>query len=440
MSDRPRPPRPSSVPPTSSRTPTQGGRRGRLSGKRIALGVTGSIAAYKAAILARLLVKDGAEVQVVLTRAAREFVGAATFAGITGNPVLDDMFDDNLGGEVHVELAQDSDLIVVMPTTADALARFAQGRAADVLSAALLCATSPVLLVPAMHPRMWSHPATKRNVATLTGDGRAHFVGPTSGEVASGESGVGRMAEPEAVHSAILAQLSQDALAGKHVVVTAGPTVEDLDPVRFVSNRSTGKMGFALAERAAQRGAHVTLISGPVELPTPYGVHRVDVRSAVAMRGAVWQAVGPDLSHADALIMCAAVGDYRPAETHSSKLKRGDSGLSLELVQNPDIISEVGAARQGKRPVLVAFAVETATPEQIVENARGKLKKKCVDLVVANHAKDSFGKSDNLATLVGPVDDLPLPQMPKLELADRILDWVLARLSSTATSETPRTG
>lgn len=429
MSDRPRPPRPSSIPPASARTPVKGGRKGRLSGRRIALGVTGSVAAYKAAILARLLIKDGAEVQVVLTRAAREFIGGATFAGITGNPILDDMFDETLGGEVHVDLAQDSDLIVVMPTTADALARFAQGRAGDVLSATLLCATSPVLVVPAMHPRMWSHPATRRNVATLTGDGRVHFIGPESGEVASGDSGVGRMAEPEAVHAAILAQLSQDAFNGKHIVVTAGPTVEDLDPVRFVSNRSTGKMGFALAERAAQRGAHVTLIAGPVELPTPYGVHRVDVRSAVAMRGAVWQAVGPDLSHADALIMCAAVGDYRPAEMHSSKLKRGESGLTLELVQNPDIISEIGAARQGKRPILVAFAVETATPEQIVEHARNKLQKKRVDLVVANHAKDSFGKSDNVATLVGPLDALPLPQMPKLELADRVLDWTLARLS-----------
>ncbi|MCB9584398.1 MAG: bifunctional phosphopantothenoylcysteine decarboxylase/phosphopantothenate--cysteine ligase CoaBC [Polyangiaceae bacterium] len=429
MSERPKPPRPSSIPPASVRPPARSTRKGRLAGRRIALGVTGSIAAYKAAILARLLVKDGAEVQVVLTHAAREFIGAATFAGITGNPVLDDMFDENLGGEVHVDLAQDSDLVVVMPTTADALARFAQGRAGDVLSACLLCATSPVLLVPAMHPRMWSHPATKRNVATLTGDGRVLFVGPESGEVASGESGVGRMAEPETVHAAILAQLSHDGLAGKHLVITAGPTVEDLDPVRFISNRSTGKMGFALAERAAQRGAHVTLISGPVELPTPYGVHRVDVRSAVAMRGAVWQAVGPDLKHADGLIMCAAVGDYRPAESHSSKLKRGEGGLGLELVQNPDIISEVGAARQGKRPVLVAFAVETAPPDVIVENARGKLQKKRVDLVVANHAKDSFGKTDNVATLVGPVDALPLPQMLKLELADRILDWVLARLS-----------
>ncbi|MCA9626697.1 MAG: bifunctional phosphopantothenoylcysteine decarboxylase/phosphopantothenate--cysteine ligase CoaBC [Myxococcales bacterium] len=435
MSDRSAPPRQSSAQLASGRVASAGPRRGRLSGRRIALGVSGSIAAYKAAILARLLVKDGAEVQVVLTRAAREFIGAATFAGITGNPVLDDMFDPNLGGELHVDLAQDSDLIVVMPATADGLARFAQGRADDVLSATLLCATCPVLVVPAMHPRMWTHPATRRNVATLTGDGRVHFVGPESGEVASGESGVGRMSEPETVQAAILAQLSRDALAGRHVVITAGPTVEDVDPVRFISNRSTGKMGFALAERAAQRGAHVTLISGPVELSTPYAVHRVDVRSAVAMRSAVWQAVGPDLNQADALIMCAAVGDYRPTETHSSKLKRGESGLSLDLTQNPDIISEIGAARQGQRPVLVAFAVETAPPDQMVENARGKLKKKRVDLVVANHAKDSFGKSDNLASLVGPVDTLPLPQMPKLELADRILDWVLARLS-----ESPKTG
>lgn len=404
---------------------------GRLEGRRIALGVTGSIAAYKACVLARLLVKDGADVQVVMTRSAKQFVGPATFAGITGNPVLDEMFDPTLGGELHVELAADSDLLVVMPTTADALARFAQGRADDLLSATLLCAECPTLLVPAMHPKMWGHPATRRNVRTLQGDDRVRFVGPERGEVASGEHGTGRMAEPESVHAAILAQLSRDALEGKHVVISAGPSVEDLDPVRFISNRSSGKMGFALAERAAQRGALVTLVSGPVELQTPHGVNRVDVRSALEMRDAIWRAMGPDLDQADALVMCAAVGDYRPAETSSSKLKRGTSGMQLELVQNPDIIAELGAARSGKRPVLVAFAVETAGAQEMVTLAREKLHKKRVDLVVANHAKDSFGRSDNVASLVSATDARPLPQLPKLALADHILDWVLGRLLAT---------
>ncbi len=434
MSDSAPPLSPASAPDAGDPDPGPPTLSARLQGRRITLGVTGSIAAYKAVLLARLLVKDGVDVQVVMTRSSKQFVGPATFAGITGNAVLDDMFDPTLGGELHVELAADSDLLVVMPTTADALARFAQGRADDLLSATLLCAECPTLLVPAMHPSMWAHPATKRNVRTLEGDLRARFVGPERGEVASGEHGTGRMAEPESVHAAILAELSRDALEGKQIVISAGPSVEDVDPVRFISNRSTGKMGFALAERAAQRGAQVTLVSGPVALETPHGVRRVDVRSAAEMRDAIWQALGADLSHADALVMCAAVGDYRPTETSVSKLKRGAGGLKLELTQNPDIIAEIGAARTGKRPVLVAFAVETASAEQMLALARAKLNKKRVDLVVANHAQDSFGKSDNIACLVGATDAQPLPQLPKLELADRILDWLLARLLSTDAS------
>jgi phosphopantothenoylcysteine decarboxylase / phosphopantothenate---cysteine ligase len=401
---------------------------GRLSGRRIALCITGSIAAYKAVLVLRLLLKEGAEVDVLLTPSAERFVGAATFSGLTGRPVYKDMFDPEVGGELHVDLAARSDLVVIVPATADLLARLAGGRATDLVTATALCARSKILAAPAMHPRMWEHPATQRNLGTLAVDGRVGLIGPVHGDVASGERGVGRMAEPEDVLAAVLAQFAPRDLGGRHVVVTAGPTVEDIDPVRFVSNRSSGKMGFAIAERAAARGARVTLIAGPVNLPTPYGCQRVDVRSAVALRGAVWQALSPDLKHADALVMAAAVGDFRPAESHSTKLKRKDQNLRLELVQNPDILAEVGHARGERLPILVGFAVEADTDERVIEYARGKLSSKRVDLVVANHASDSFGRDTNRAILVSPNGSDALGELPKTELADRIVDWISARL------------
>ena len=420
---------PRSHPPTR---PPDGSHRGGLTGKRVVLGVTGSVAAYKAVLLARLLIKQGAHVRVILTRSGAEFVGAATFAGLTENPVESEMFSPSMVGERHVELAAEADLVVIAPATADVLARFARGRADDFLTATELCATCPVLVAPAMHPAMWSHPATQRNVAVLEADGRIARVGPVHGEVASGDSGVGRMAEPEEIAAAAVLKLSPRDLSGRHLVVTAGPTVEDLDPVRFLSNRSSGKMGFAIAERAAARGARVTLVAGPVNLPTPYGAQRVDVRSAIAMRGAVWQALGPDLSHADALIMAAAVGDYRPAETRAAKIKRTAKEAQLELVQNPDILSEVGLARkQSARPILVGFAVETDSDAKVVEYARGKLAQKRADVVVANHADDSFGRDDNRITLVTKKSVEPLPRLSKIELADRILDWVLDRFENS---------
>ncbi len=402
---------------------------GRLSGRRVTLGVCGSIAAYKAAHVARLLLKEGAEVRVVLTASAERFVGAATFSGLTGRPVMTSMWEPGSGGEAHVDLAKESDLLLIVPATADMIARLAGGRANDLLTATALCARCPVLVAPAMHPSMWSHPATARNVSTLEQDGRVHRIGPVEGEVASGELGFGRMAEPEHIVAAAASLVCTQDLAGRHVVVTAGPTVEDLDPVRFVSNRSTGKMGFAIAERAVARGAKVTLVAGPVSLPVPYGVQLVEVRSAVAMRGAVWQALGPDLGHADALVMTAAVGDYRPAEVHASKFKRGAKSMQLELVQNPDILAEIGSARRTKHPVLVGFAVETDSDEQVIAHAREKRKKKHVDLVVANHAADSFGRDDNRATLVGASGADQLGRLAKTELSDRILDWVAARFA-----------
>ena len=408
--------------------PSKPPRGGRLAGKRITLCVTGSVAAYKSVLLLRALAHEGAELEVVLTRGGAEFVGAATFAGLTGKPVHTSMFDTGAAGELHVELAARSDLLLIAPATADVLARLAQGRADDLLTATALCATCPVLVAPAMHPSMWSHPATQRNVQQLTDDRRVGFIGPVEGEVASGDVGLGRLAEPDTIVSFVIAQLSSGALRGRHVVVSAGPTAEDIDPVRFISNRSSGKMGFAVAERAAAHGAKVTLIAGPVALATPAGVTRVDVRSAQAMRGAIWQALKPDLSGADALIMTAAVADYRPAETHASKLKRGAESIGLELVPNDDLLAEIGLARKAQRPVLVGFALETETDERLVNAARAKLAKKRVDLVVANNPDSSLGKEHISGSLVGVRDAEPFGPVPKHEAADRILDFVVKRL------------
>lgn len=393
----------------------------------IALAVAGSIAAYKAAEIARLLRKAGARVLPVMTRAAAEFLGPITLSGITGEPAVTDMWEPGFPGEIHVDLARRADVVLIAPATADVLARLAQGRADDLVSALALCARGPVLAAPSMHPRMWSHPAVQRNVAALLADGRVELVGPDDGEVASGDTGVGRMAAPEQIAAAALARAGKPDLRGLRVVVTAGPTVEDLDPVRFIGNRSTGKMGFALAERAAHRGADVTLVAGPVTLPTPFGVRRVDVRGALAMRGALWEALGPDLDRADLLIMTAAVADYRPREENATKLKRTARPMTLDLVPNPDLLAEVGAARDSRRsPVLVGFAVETDTDARVIEAARGKLSSKRVDMVIANHAADSFGRDDNRATLVTHDAAEPFGVLSKPALADKILDRAAA--------------
>jgi phosphopantothenoylcysteine decarboxylase/phosphopantothenate--cysteine ligase len=402
-------------------------RTGRLAHRHVTLCVCGSVAAYKACTLLRLLLKEGAEVEVVLTASATQFVGAATFAGLSGRPVHTSMFAAGLGGELHVDLAARTDLIVIAPATADLLARLAAGRADDTVTALALCASCPVLAAPAMHPSMWAHPATQRNATTLASDGHVELLGPVHGEVASGDVGQGRMLEPEALLSAIVARLSEGPLKGRHIVVTAGPTVEDIDPVRFLGNRSSGKMGFALAERAASRGARVTLITGPAHLETPHGVTRIDVRSAVAMRGAVWQAMGLELQNADALVMAAAVGDYRPAEVHATKLKRGKDML-LDLRENPDILAEIGEARKSAQPVLVGFAVEADTDDAMIAYAQRKLEQKRVDLIVANLADDAFGRNDDRASLVGKASVERLETMPKTELAEHILDWISARL------------
>lgn len=408
-------------------------------GKTATLCVSGSIAAYKAAELARLLVGAGVRVLPVMTARAEAFLGAATLSGLTGEPVRRDMWDASFAGEMHVALAKQSDVIVIAPATADLLARLAAGRADDLVTALALVAECPVLVAPAMHPVMWEHPATRRNVAQLEADGRVRLVGPVAGPVASGDVGLGRMAEPSHIADEALARLGPRDLAGLRVVVSAGPTVEDIDPVRYLSNRSSGQMGFAIARAAAARGAQVTLVAGPVGLSTPAGVRRVDVRGALAMREALWQAIGPGLDDADVLIMSAAVSDFRPAEAHGEKRKRAGEGekTSLELLQNPDLLAEIGRARGARaRPVLVGFAVETASDEHMIGYALGKLRSKGVDLVVANHAADSLGRPDNRAILVSELEAEALPPLPKADLAARILDRV-GRLCAGGASAPP---
>ena len=395
-------------------------------GPIVALAVSGSIAAYKAAEVARLLLKEGARVIPVMTRSSQQFLGATTLSGLCGEKVHEDMWDPSFAGELHVDLARRADVVALVPATADLLARLAQGRADDLVTALALCARGPVIAAPAMHPRMWSHPAVRRNTVMLADQGRVELVGPVYGEVASGESGLGRMAEPAQIVAAILARATRRDLAGIRIVVTAGPTVEDFDPVRFLGNRSTGKMGFAIAERAAARGAEVTLIAGPVNLATPFAVRRVDVRSALSMRNSLWQVMGSDLTSVDALIMSAAVADYRPAQEQTTKMKRENSALALDLVPNPDLLAEIGAARADRSPVLVGFAVETDTDDRVVAAALNKLEKKRVDLIVANHASDAFGKDDNRATLVARASTDALGVLSKRDLADRILDRVAA--------------
>jgi len=376
-------------------------------------------------MVARELVGHGVAVTPVMTESATHFVGPLTLSGICGRAVVRDMFDARYAGEVHVDLGQNVDLVLIAPATADVLARLAAGRADDIVTALALSAKCPVLAAPAMHTRMWQHPATQRNVATLRADGRVKLVGPVDGPLASGESGMGRLAEPDAIVTAALLLLAgQRDLAGFRLVVTAGPTVEDLDPVRFLSNRSTGRMGFALAERAAERGAQVTLVTGPVELATPAGVTRIDVRGAREMKTALESTLGPGLGGADALVMSAAVADYAPREPYAHKLKKAGDTMSLELVKNPDLLADLGAARSGARPVLVGFAVETAEPDVLVAYAQKKLREKRVDLVVANHAADSFARDTNRATFVTENAADALPLMSKNDLADQILDRV----------------
>ncbi|MBK6562408.1 bifunctional phosphopantothenoylcysteine decarboxylase/phosphopantothenate--cysteine ligase CoaBC [Candidatus Amarobacter glycogenicus] len=397
-----------------------------LSGKHVALGVTGSISAFKAADLASKLRQAGATVEVVMTPAATQFVTPLTFQSLTGRPVVVDMFAA-AEAEAHVEVARRADVFVIAPATADCLARLAHGMTSDMVTLTALATTAPILLAPAMDNQMWEHPATQENVTTLRNRG-VEFVGPMEGRLASGRSGLGRLAEVPQVVGAVrmlIGQRSGD-LAGRHIVVSAGGTQEPLDPVRYVGNRSTGKMGFAIAEAARDRGAHVTLVTGPVALETPYGIHRVDVNTVAEMLVALEQAT----ADSDAIIMSAAPADYRPANPSAHKLKKSsdEGALDIELVKNPDIIATLPAGG-----VRVGFAAETRNLE---EYARQKLPAKRLDFIVANDvsaAGSGFGTDTNQVTIFhsdGRHEELPM--MTKYAVGLAILDRVAARLSRGA--------
>lgn len=397
-----------------------------LRNKTIALAVTGSIAAYKAVEVARLLLAEGARVLPLMTHSATRFVGPVVLSGITGEAVHTDMWDPSFPGELHVSLASRADALLVVPATADVLARLAAGRADDLVTATALSARGPVLAAPAMHPRMWSHPATQRNVAELAAQARVRLVGPVVGPVASGEVGLGRMAEPAEIVAALSALLAgAEDLAGVRVVVSAGPTHEPIDPVRFLGNRSSGKMGFAIAEVARARGADVTLVAGPCALPTPQGVRRVDVETALEMKAAIEGELAGGA--VDAVIMAAAVADFRPASRAGGKLKKADGVEAIALTENPDIIAGLGAARgAAAAPALVAFALETGSDEQVIAYAKGKLVAKRVDLVVANAASDSLGRDDNRAFLVTRDGVTEIARAAKPVVAGAIVDALAA--------------
>lgn len=395
-------------------------------GRRVLLGVTGGIASYKAAWLARLLAQAGADVDVVMTRAATEFVGPITFEALTGRPVHTDIFAAGRALD-HIRLAREADAVVVAPATADFMARAAQGRADDLLAACLLATEAPVLLVPAMNDRMWAHPQTRRNVDHLREIGYT-VVDPDEGPLAAGEgSGPGRMPEPETIVAHAARVLDDRSLDGRRIVVTAGPTREALDPVRFLSNRSTGKMGVALAAAAWRRGAEVTLIAGPLEVPAPAGPRVVRVETTEEMAEAVRRA----LPAADGLIMAAAPADFRAARAAPGKIKKQDGApAAIDLSRTTDILS---ATLDARRPsaVIVGFALET---DDLVSNAREKLDAKRLDLVVANDAREpgaGFAVDTNRVTLIAR-DGEPevLPLMPKTDVADLILDRVGALLGA----------
>ena len=394
---------------------------------RITLGVTGGVAAYKAAELVRRLQQEGHSVQVVMTRAAREFVTPLTFAALSGQKVITDLFSDSPGSEAnlesaieHIAVAQRTDLLLVAPATADIIAKFARGVADDFLTTLYLASTAPAVMAPAMNVNMWSHAATRENVETLRAR-RVKIVEPDEGYLACGMTGPGRLAGIEEILAAVheVAKAHRD-LESETVLVSAGPTCEDLDPVRYITNRSSGKMGYAVAEAAAKRGAKVILISGPVNLETPAGVERIDVRTAEEM----YRVVLEHFANASIAILAAAVADYRPVERHSEKIKKDRASLAISLEPTRDILADV-AKNKGQR-IVVGFAAET---DHVAENARKKLVAKNADLIVANDVTAEgagFDRDTNVVTLFSRDGrDLALPKMLKSEVAERILDEVL---------------
>ena len=412
-----------------------------LSDKRILLCVSAGIAAYKCCDLVRRLADAGATVQVAMTPRATAFVTPLTLQALTGRPVRTELFDDAAEAAMgHIELARWADAVLVAPATADVLARLAHGMADDLVTTLCLATTAPVHVAPAMNHRMWLHPATQANLATLRERG-VTVHGPGDGAQACGEFGPGRMAEPADIVAALLkdptagtapAASGPGALAGRKVVITAGPTREALDPVRYISNHSSGKQGFALAEAARDAGAQVVLIAGPVSLPTPPGMRRVDVVSAREMHAAALREAGD----CDLFIAVAAVADYRPRTAAETKIKKaGDgAGLVLELVENPDIVASIGALP--RRPFIVGFAAET---DNVLANARSKRARKGMDFIVLNDVADQsigFSSDDNAVTLIGEHEELMLAKAPKAEISRRIITTVAQRMGAPASPPT----
>jgi phosphopantothenoylcysteine decarboxylase/phosphopantothenate--cysteine ligase len=405
-----------------------------LKDKRILLCVGGGIAAYKALELVRRLRDAGAAVQVAMTDGAQQFVTPLSFQALSGLPVRTSLWDAAAEQAMgHLELARWADRVVVAPATADLIARLAHGHADDLVATLCLATSAPISVCPAMNHRMWLHPATQANVETLRGRG-VQVIGPEDGPLAEGESGPGRLSEPEAIVAALAgatvaavpaAAPKDSKLKGLKVVVSAGPTYEDLDPVRYLGNRSSGKMGFAIAASAARRGADVVLVAGPVHLPTPAGVKRVDVRSAKQMHAAVFAALP-----ADVYVGAAAVADYTPRRPAANKIKKSNEGLALDLVRTPDILAEVAAQTQGRLKLVVGFAAET---ENVAEYAKKKLEAKRLDLIVANRVGipgGGFESDDNAMTAYWADGERAFPSAPKTRLADELVDLIAERLKA----------
>ena len=389
-----------------------------LKDRRIALGITGGIAAYKAAELVRVLIKEGATVQVVMTEAATHFVTPVTFQALSGRPVFSDQWDARMSNNMaHIDLSREADVLLVAPASADFLAKLANGLADDLLSTLALARDCPLLAAPAMNRQMWENAATQRNIATLIDDGITLF-GPDYGDQACGENGQGRMIEPAEIVARLIAHFQPKRLNGKKVLLTAGPTFEAIDPVRGITNLSSGKMGFALARAAQEAGAKVTLVSGPVSQPTPPGVNRIDVISALEMHTAVMQHAAAQ----DVFIGVAAVADYRPQAVAEHKIKKdGQSAPPIELVQNPDILADVAALPAP--PLCVGFAAES---RNLAEYAEKKRMTKKIPLIVGNLIQHGFGGDDNTLTLFDSDGATPLPPGSKLELARALIGHIAA--------------
>lgn len=400
-----------------------------LQGRHILLALGGGIACYKSAELCRLLIKEGATVQVVMTDGAQAFITPLTFQALTGRPVVTSMWDTaQPNAMAHINLSREADAVLIAPASADTLASLAQGRADDLLS--LLCLARPrervpLLIAPAMNREMWLHPATQRNLAQVAADG-AVLLGVGHGAQACGETGDGRMLEPPELRDDLVSFLQPKTLVGQTVLVTAGPTYEAIDPVRGITNRSSGKMGFAIARAAAEAGAQVTLVAGPVDLPTPRGVQRINVRSAQDMHQAVLGVV----PQRGVFVACAAVADWRPAQAAEHKIKKaaGAAAPSLSFVENPDILAAVAALPQGRSGALycVGFAAES---QDLLANAQAKRARKGVPLLAANIGPETFGRDDNALLLVDEHGEQTLPHARKLDLARQLVAEIARRLS-----------